>query len=479
MMETNPVFLFLNLPHSLKITRRYMCSYESPTSLFPPLELLSLAGVFSEVFGFHPLFMDAIAQKEHIDGVAAFCEKKKVSHLVCLLGFECFDDDIEAIALLKKAQPHLIIIAFGHYATQFSEKILANSSIDIIIKGEPENAFAQILVDWKIENILPTYNGKKSIVVSDYSSHHRIKDYNALPLPAFQLLDHKYYHEPFMPRPFGMIQSARGCPYSCNYCVRSFGLKLTLQSVDTIMAQLRLLKQVHGIRSFRFIDDTFTINKIRTIAICKQIIEEKLLLKWTCLSRTDAVDEETLQWMKRAGCQRIYYGIESGSQRILDFYNKGLSADEALKSVQLTNRSGIESAGFFMLGLPEENEEDFKLNKEFVKAANFHFIAVGGLILYPGTPLFDLYRNEIEFSLFPYVNRFKDKALQERYKRWNKELYHTFLFSSAFATKFLNRFVSSPLITLQTIKDAIVSHRSNNGNIFHHIPRHKESLNYA
>jgi radical SAM superfamily enzyme YgiQ (UPF0313 family) len=354
--------------------------------------------------------------------------KNNIKYVVCLIGFECFEEDIRTIAEIKKINPACSIIAFGHYPTHFTDEYLEKTFIDIIIKGEPELAFRDFISDESM-----TSSGSKRVLGTNIdafaeNNKNRIKDYNELPMPAYDLVDHSPYHEPMMARPFGMIQTARGCPYSCTYCTKSFGTRLTLRSPEQVVAEIETLQKLHHIKSLRFIDDTFTINKNRVTAICDLIAKRGIKIEWSCLSRTDNIDENILREMKSAGCKRIYYGVESGSQRILDFYKKDINVEESLRAVHLTNQAGIETAGFFMLGLPEETESDFESNKEFIARAKFDYIGIGGLVIYPGTPLFQQYKDDIDFSLFPYKNAFKNESITQRYTRWNKELYKSFLF---------------------------------------------------
>lgn len=452
-----------------------MCSYQSPTSLFPPLELLSLAAIYRDVTGRNPFFIDAVAQKKNINEVIQFISKQQVQCVVSLIGFECFEEDMQTIARLKEQCNNIKIFVFGHYPTQFSEEILKKSAADVVLKGEPEEVFSENILSFSEKT-----SGKQiwSLPTGSGVNKNRIKNYNNLPTAAYELADHTHYHEPMMAHPFGMIQSARGCPYSCNYCVRSFGARLTLRSPEKVVEEILLLKKIHNIRALRFIDDTFTINKKRVLDICQLIIAGRIKLEWSCLSRTDNVDEEMLYWMKRAGCKRIYYGVENASQRILDFYKKGINVKEAFNAIQLTNTAGIETAGFFMLGLPEETEEDFNLNKEFITDAKFDFIGIGGLVVYPGTPLFDIYKTEVDFNLFPYVNRFKDKQLQKRYLKWNKELYSSFMCSKHFAKGVIVKAVQSPKQSFITLKNAIGYQLEYGHGVFHHIQRHNKALNY-
>jgi len=288
----------------------------------------------------------------------------------------------------------------------------------------------------------------------------RITAIDDLPLPAFELLPHDKYSEPGMPRPFGMIQSARGCPYACNFCVRSYGRRLTTKSPRQVVDEIRLLIDRHKIRSLRFIDDTFSANRERAIRICKEMVAAKIDLQWACLTRTDAVDAELLGEMKAAGCRRIYFGVESGSQRILDRYNKRIKKNEALAALLLCREVGLETSGFFMMGLPFETEEDFEETIEFARNARLTYAMVVPLTLYPGTELFDHHKEHVRFSLFPYVNTFRDKDLAKRWSDWERRFYRAFYFSPGYLARNVGALARSPLamarFALDTFRFAVM-----------------------
>ncbi len=130
--------------------------------------------------------------------------------------------------------------------------------------------------------------------------------------------------------------------------------------------------------------------------------------------------------MKNAGCKRIYFGMESGSQRMLDIYKKNVKTEEAKESLLLCRQVGIETAAFFMSGHPEEIEQDFLDTLNFAKAANLNYASFNPLTPYPGTGLFDAIRSQIEFSIYPYKNEWKDKAIYDRFDKNKSRFYKGF-----------------------------------------------------
>lgn len=251
----------------------------------------------------------------------------------------------------------------------------------------------------------------------------RIKDPNELPVPAYDLLPAGSYYEPLLARPYGMIQTVRGCPYQCNYCVKSYGTKLSQLSSERVVHEMKQWIDLYQVKSIRFIDDTFTLNKSRVVELCQEIIKNNIKVEWACLSRTDNLDAELLGWMKKAGCKRIYFGMESGSQRMLDIYKKNVNIEEALKALHLCREAGIETAAFFMSGHPQENDKDFEETLAFAKAANLNFASFNPLTPYPGTGLFTEMRDKLNFSIYPYKNEWKDVSIYDNFESRKERFY--------------------------------------------------------
>lgn len=435
--------LFLNLPHREKVMRRYMCSYFSPTFLFQPIELLSLAAIARNK-NLNSFLIDAVAEQRQFEELEDEIASIDPLFIVCLSGFECIEDDINEIEKIKKRFKDVPVILFGHYATVFHQELMTNANIDYIIHGEPDLVFQQFLDAFLSSKKLDHINGlsyKINFVPVHQKGNNRIINPNELPMPAFDLLKNDLYGEPFFPKPYGLIQSARGCPYSCNFCVKSYGTKLTALKPEKIIQQVEKYIELFNIKSFRFIDDTFTATPARVIKFCKLLIEKKIELSWSCLARPDTLNKNMLEWMKKAGCKRLYIGMESGSQNVLDFYNKGINVQSALSNIKDAEKLGYELMGFFMVGTPNETKEDVKKSIDFAIKAGFEFIVISKLMPYPGTPLYNQLKADVNFSLLPYKHAFKDEAIEKKAYLHQRYFMKRFYFNPKVITKIIkNRF---------------------------------------
>jgi radical SAM superfamily enzyme YgiQ (UPF0313 family) len=401
----------------------------SPESLFPPLELISLGAIAKEK-GLELILIDAIAENFTRSQVISKAKAFAPDIIVSIMGLECIESDCAEVAALKEALPKVQYTIFGHYATQFAAQVIEKSKADFVILGEPDIIFSK-LIDALTGKLELEYVGgivrrdNKGTIIRE-GEDKRIPDPNVLPLPAYDLLPVDKYYEPVLPRPYSLIQTARGCPYLCSFCVKSYGSKLTLQSPERVVDEIANLVNNYSIKSLRIIDDTFTINKKRVIRICQEIIKRKFNIQWCCLSRTDNLTEEMIDWMRKAGCVRIYFGLESGSQKILDLYEKRINVNEAIATLLLCKKYGIETTGFFMSGYPEETDADFEETIAFAKKAKLTFASVNPLTPYPGTSLFERLKEDLNFSLFPYKNEFKDPNIVLNFTKRKKKFYTEF-----------------------------------------------------
>lgn len=417
--------LFLNLPNREQITRRYMCSYTSPESLLPPIELISLASVAREAqLTVH--LLDAIAEKKDEQQVVNFIQDFQPKYITVLIGFECYQEDIDCINRIKSQFKDITIITFGYYATQFPEETLKYSNSDFIILGEPDYIFQQFLEseDKHSVNGICYLNQCENLV--RVGNAERIKDFKKIPIPAYDLLPKGKYYEPFVELPYGMIQTMRGCPYQCNYCVKSFGTFTSSLTSDEIIEHINTLIDLHQVKTIRFIDDTFTLNRKRVVEICEKIIENNLKIKWMCLSRLDNLDEELLQIMAQSGCKRIYLGIESGSSSILEKLNKKMDVQSGIELLKNSSKLGIEFAGFFLGCLPFESEEEFQESIDFALQSKINFMSYNPMTPYPGTDLFKQFQDNIDFSIYPYKNEWKSDELYKIYSKRKKIFYRKF-----------------------------------------------------
>lgn len=457
---------FVNLPHPIPVIRRYMCSYNSPIFLYPPQELMYAATAVRDWGGDDVRVIDCIARRMDRDHLAEELQRFDPQMIVAILGFEILEDDLRHLLALRQQFPQVKFAAMGHYATVFSREIMEHAQLDYIFQGEPEYTCHELVTALKVgrspQGILGlVYRGSDGAVTLN-PERPRLKPVDELPHPDYGLVNIDHYSEIFFPKPLATLQTARGCPYACNFCVRSYGRQLTYRSPANILDEIRKLVDRFGVRSLRFMDDTFTAVPQRTLDICRGIEEQFPGMVWSCLSRVDTIDDERAAAMAAAGCKRVYVGIESGSQRILKLYGKDYGVERIAPTFEMIKRHGLEIGCFFMVGHPEETPEDFEQTRRLIRSLEIDYATVAQTTPYPGTSLFDQYRDQVDFSLFPYHNEWKSPDRRQELLNWERRFFREMYFRPTYMARHAWRFLRNPGETLRCGK-AILPFMMGNG----------------
>jgi len=214
-----------------------------------------------------------------------------------------------------------------------------------------------------------------------------IKDIDTIPMPSYDLLPMEKYQADGVR--FGTVMTSRGCPFNCAFCSSSlqFGKRWRGHSDSRVIEELKYLHEKYRIREIEFLDDTFTLNKHRAIRIARRIVKEGLDISWSASSRVDTFTEEVAEAMKKSGCHTIYFGIESGSRKTLNFIGKGITPEQSISAVKKAKRHKLRALGSFVIGFPEETKEDIKKTIKFSKKVGVDFAQFTIATPYPGTRL--------------------------------------------------------------------------------------------
>jgi radical SAM superfamily enzyme YgiQ (UPF0313 family) len=228
------------------------------------------------------------------------------------------------------------------------------------------------------------------------------------------------------------ISTARGCPYTCSFCAdrRLWGGKVRRRSVDNVIEEMRLLKDKYKIDSVDFVDGTFTYDREYLQTFCDIIINHKLNIKWRCTARYDNLNEDLLLLMKQANCSGLYFGLESGSERVLKAIDKKITVEEIIKVSEMVYNSGIPSVTSIVLGLPEEKKEDIEETLKLMKKVKTDILDVNSYVPLPGTRLYDSMSEEdkknidwrkVAFKSFD--NYFSKNISRDDFRRYVSEAY--------------------------------------------------------
>jgi len=281
---------------------------------------------------------------------------------------------------IRKLLPDSIIVFGGPHPTIRPNETLDEPSVDMIVLGEGEETIVELIKAIEKGKALSTVKGigfkkgKKKIITK---RREPIKNLDSIPIPDRSLLPmfSRYCKvvggDFFTSPPATTMITSRGCPFNCNFCQPSlrkiFGPAVRFRSANNIVDEIEYLGKEFGLRKFHFVDDTFTANKQRILDFCDLVKKRGLKIKWTTNSRVNTIDEEMLTTMKDAGCTRLSFGVESGSQDVLDKMNKCITTEQIEKAFKLCTKLKLFSVGSLMLGYPSETKEDLIKTKELIK----------------------------------------------------------------------------------------------------------------
>ena len=333
------------------------------------------------------------APPHHISAAQTIEMAKQYEFLVLYTSTPGFPGDIRLAQRIKDVNPKIKIAFVGPHVTVLPEQSLRDcSAIDFVVRKEFDYATKEFAEGKPLDQILGiSYRSNGS--VAHNADRPQLQDLDALPHVTDiyrRDLDVRRYNVPFLLHPYVSLYTTRGCPAQCTFCLwpqTTSGHAWRKRSTDDVAREMAKAKEYWPyVKEFFFDDDTFNIQKARTIELCEKL--KPLKLTWSCTSRV-TTDYETLKAMKEAGCRLMIVGFESGDQQILKNIKKGATLERARQFTKDAHKLGLVIHGDFILGLPGETRETIRNTVAFAKELDVETIQVSVAHAYPGTELYD------------------------------------------------------------------------------------------
>jgi len=311
---------------------------------------------------------------------------------------------LSLVNIVKKANAEARVVLGGPLATTLPQELLQVSQADFVVVGEGETTIVNLVSAIKhgdsfsdIKGI--AYRDSNQVVVTEPVEP--IADLDTIPFPARHLLDMNRYLQNhfesfgFKIREFGKIKStnlitSRGCPYGCTFCFKGmWGQEWRGRSAENIVDEMELLYKKYSVNGFFFNDDTFVLDRKRIFKLCDLLKQRRLDVAWYCNGRVNLMTRQLLEAMYNAGCRGIAYGIESGNQQVLDSMKKNITLDQVREVVRWTKEAGINTCGYFMIGMLGETKATIGETIDFARELKLDFYGFSLATPFLGTELHD------------------------------------------------------------------------------------------
>ncbi len=306
-----------------------------------------------------------------------------------------YNPALDILKAAKVALPNVVTMIGGPHVTVMDEQVFAESqNVDIVVRSEGEQTMlelAGLVSEGNLKNLTQvsgiTFQNAGRVIRNPDRPF--MQDIDSLPYPAhkhFEVGKYKILDKTYLP-----IITSRGCPFSCAFCAgyKMCGRGFRARSPKKVVDELEWLRDEFGGGAFAFYDDTFTFDVNRAIAICDEMKKRKFDLPWDCRTRVDKVSKELLTKLRSSGCQLVHFGVESGSQQMLNLMRKGTTVEQNSQAIKWAKEAGISVAISLVIGYPTETPEQLQQTIDFIYKTKPDYVYMCEAVPYPGTELYD------------------------------------------------------------------------------------------
>lgn len=374
---------------------------ETVIQVYPIWTAYALAVLRGE--GFTPLFLDCMVEGLSLEQTLQRIREMKPDLVVIHTSTPSIEIDLNTAKRIKETFGLKIALIDCH-ATYFHKELILEPYVDFVVRGEFEITLAHLAQTIRDRGSMHDVLGVTwkepdgEIVVNP--DRPLINDLDSLPYPARDLVDQSKYREELCHyKPYFHLWGSRGCPYHCIFCLWPRTLwkgKVRLRKVSKIVDEIVYLQKNYGAREIFLYDDTLNLTIQRVMDICNELINRNVRIHWVCQFRPDKHNSpELFKLMKKSGCRLVVFGVESGSQYLLDHsINKELTLNEARNAIKWCKEAGITAHADFVVGVPGERKETIRQTYEFIKEAQPDEIQISVAAPYPGTRWYELIKDQ-------------------------------------------------------------------------------------
>lgn len=406
----------------------------------PPLGLAYVAASLEKA-NYEVQMLDNYLLKKPTSEIKQQLQQLKPEIVGITCGSATYNRCIETAETIKEIIPNCKVVVGGWHASYMPDSLLQHAEIDYAVMGEGERAMVKLAT-----HIAKGKSSKALTEIAGLAYRHNstikknppkfISNMDEIPFPARHLLPMHLYDrtiEFLDAKPADVMSIARGCPYNCGFCetkklwgntCRSFTPNRTLSEINY------MIEKFHT-KGIYFINDNFTLNPKQTTELCELMVKNKLDLEWVCDTRVNLVTQELLAKMKQAGCKAIWFGVESGSPRILQRINRNITLEQTETAFKICRQQGIRIACSFMLGFPDETREDMEATLKFAKKLDPDWCQFNIFIAYPDSSLYQEllqtgnYERLDDFLLSVKTDEFNYNSLLTIQRRFLREVNRT------------------------------------------------------
>ncbi|MCX5816438.1 MAG: radical SAM protein [Proteobacteria bacterium] len=424
--------------------------------VFPHLGLMYIAAMLQQNKEFEVKLLDMALEKTDEKDLADLIKDFQPQ----VVGFSSYTDCLYDLKVLvdavRKEASRIVICIGGPHVEAYPNETLNTFPVDCVIRGDGEYSFRELCrrvrdnKSWKdVRGV-----GYKDLENTVLNEPWQVENLDEPPFPPRHLSSMERVKSA-VARGAGItsICSSRGCPFPCTFCNSPYK-QYRLRSAQNVVAEIKQCYEEFGINEFFFFDDLFNLNKQRLSEMCEAIKSLPFKIIWSFRGRINFLDEEVLRSCKEAGCNRIHFGVESGTERVLKIFKKGVELQDIRNVFELCHKVGIETVGNFIIGAPTETREEMDATFRFAYSLNPTFVEFHVLVPYPYT---EIYKNMLSSGLLK-EDVWKKFALnpqpefnpplcednlssEEMYKLLN-EAYRKFYFRPAYVFKQVFKLVS-------------------------------------